>query len=97
MSVFFLNNMKRKFQENKDKEVKKLTLKEIEQKALDEEREKINENLLLNEHTFLEFFQYKYDKHTDKINFADDFARNTIFKKLEELKKNKNYTILLSI
>lgn len=97
MSIFFLNNTKRKFQETKDLEQKKLSVKEVEDKAIKEEREKINENLLLNEHTFLEFFQYKYDKHTDKVNFADDFSRDTIFKKLENLKKDKSHILLISI
>ncbi len=78
VSTFFLNSWKRKFQENKDKEEKKLNTEEANKKAIEDQNEIKDKNLLFNEHTFLEFLQYKYDRHCQNINFADIHARTRI-------------------
>lgn len=78
VSTFFLNSSKRKFQENKDKEQKKLNTEEANNKLIEDQNDIINKNLLFNEHTFLEYLQYKYDKHSQNINFADVHLRERI-------------------
>ena len=88
VSTFFLNTWKRKFQEIKDKEFKKLSFDEINSKILEEEKGKANKNL--NEHIFLEYFQYKYEKHCEKIIIADELSRTSIF---NDFKKQKEANI----
>ncbi len=90
VSTFFLNSSKRKFQENKDKEEKKLNTEEVNNKEIEDQNEIIEKNRLFNEHTFLEYLQYKYDRHCQNINFADVHARTRIildFKNGENIKE----------
>jgi hypothetical protein len=44
---------------------------------------------MINEHLFLEYFQYKYDKHNRYIHFADVFARTSILMRDRESRKSR--------
>ena len=94
ISSFFLNSWKRKFQENKDKELKNLNYEEVQNKILEDEKSKIKKNHLINEHIFLEYFQYKYEKHSQKINIANDFSRTSIFN--DDRKENASKILKIS-
>lgn len=99
VSTFFLNSWKRKFQERKDKEALKFNVDEAQNKILEDEKGNINKNILFNEHTFLEYLQYKYDKHCQNINFADIHSRTRILKAEKERKWIKSivdYTLNIS-
>lgn len=89
VSTFFLNTWKRKFQEKKDNDAKKLSLEEQQIKALEEQKTKMKNKLMINEHMFLEYLQYKYDKHNKKIQFADVYERTRIIMKDHEPRRNR--------